>query len=141
MSEKNKKADEVWNRWIAEGEEAKKMAVEERTKNRLKVNDPNNKEAFLSWLRARVKHYGYEENNAPDYYSKALKSADPHDLPNSLWTEWTENLENLPNLKKVITNETLTTSNAFFYSIYLVWQSIILALMLLIRWLEHFLQK
>ena len=66
------------------------MAVKERTKNRLKVNDPNNKEAFLSWLRARVKHYGYEENNAPDYYSKALKSANPHDLPNSLWTEWYE---------------------------------------------------
>ena len=54
------------------------------------INSPEMKEAFLSWLRARVKHYGYEENNAPDYYSKALKSGDPHDLPNSLWTEWYE---------------------------------------------------
>ena len=46
------------------------------------------KEEFLSWLKSRAKHYGYEENYSPNYYSKALKSGAPHDLPNSLWTEW-----------------------------------------------------
>ena len=51
------------------------------------INSSKMKEEFLSWLKSRVKHYGYEENNAPDYYSKALKSGDSHDLPNSLWTE------------------------------------------------------
>ena len=57
------------------------------TRERKDINSPEMKEEFLSWLKSRVKHYGYEENNAPDYYSKALKSSDPHDLPNSLWTE------------------------------------------------------
>ena len=52
------------------------------------INSSKMKEEFLSWLKSRVKHYGYEENNAPDYYSKALKSGDFHDLLNSLWTEW-----------------------------------------------------
>ena len=52
------------------------------------INSSKIKEEFLSWLKSRVKHYGYEENIAPDYYSKALKSGDFHDLPNSLWTEW-----------------------------------------------------
>ena len=31
MSEKNKKAEEVFNRWIEEEKEAKKIAIEERT--------------------------------------------------------------------------------------------------------------
>ena len=43
--------------------------------------------------------------------------------------------------QKFIANETLTTTNAFFYSKYLVWQYITLALMPPIRWLGHFLQK
>ena len=54
MSEKNKKAEEVFNRWIEEEKEAKKIAIVERTKKRLKVNDPENKEAFLSWLKNRI---------------------------------------------------------------------------------------
>ena len=49
MSDKNKKAEEVFNRQIEEEKEAKKTAIEERTEKRLKVNDPANKEAFLSW--------------------------------------------------------------------------------------------
>ena len=57
-------------------------------RERKDINSPDIKEEFLSLLKSRVEQYGFEENNAPDYYSKALKSGDPHDLPNSLWTEW-----------------------------------------------------
>ena len=32
------------------------------------INSSKMKEEFLSWLKSRVKHYGYEENIAPDYY-------------------------------------------------------------------------
>ena len=58
------------------------------TRERKDINSPKMKEECLLWLKSRVKHYGCEENKAPDNYSKALKSGDPHDLPNSLWTEW-----------------------------------------------------
>ena len=36
------------------------------TRERKDINSPEMKEEFLSWLKSRVKHYGYEENNAPD---------------------------------------------------------------------------
>ena len=79
-NQKKLKADEVWNRWVEEEKEAKKMAIEERTKNRLKVNDPENKEAFLSWLKNRIESNGFTIENAPEYMGKAYKSSNPKDL-------------------------------------------------------------
>ena len=90
MSEKNKKVDEVWNRWVEEEKVAKKMALEERTKNRLKVNDPENKEAFLSWLKNRIESNGFTIENVPEYMGKAYKSGNPKDLNQLIWREWYE---------------------------------------------------
>ena len=77
MSEKNKKADEVFNRWIEEEKEAKKIAIEERTQRRLKVNDPENKEAFLSWLKDRIESNGFTIENVPEYMGKVYKCVNP----------------------------------------------------------------
>jgi len=52
------------------------------------INSPAMKKEFLAWLEARIEKYGYTTENAPDYYLKAYKSGDPHDLENSLWNEW-----------------------------------------------------
>ena len=90
MSEKNKKAEEVFNRWIEEEKEAKKIAIEERTEKRLKVNDPENKEAFLSWLKNRIESNGFTIENAPEYMGKANKSGNPQDLNRLIWMEWYE---------------------------------------------------
>ena len=90
MSEKNKKAEEVFNRWIEEEKEAKKIAIEERTEKRLKVNDPENKEAFLSWLQNRIESNGFTIENAPEYMGKAYKSGNPKDLNQLIWREWYE---------------------------------------------------
>ena len=57
-------------------------------KERIDINSPAMKEEFLKWLEARIKKYGYSTDDAPDYYLKAYKSGDPHDLESSLWTEW-----------------------------------------------------
>ena len=89
-NQKKLKADEVWNRWVEEEKEAKKMAIEERTKNRLKVNDPENKEAFLSWLKNRIESNGFTIENAPEYMGKAYKSGNPKDLNQLIWQEWYE---------------------------------------------------
>ena len=90
MSDKNKKAEEVFNRWIEEEKEAKKIAIEERTEKRLKVNDPENKEAFLSWLKIRIESNGFTIENAPEYMGKAYKSGNPKDLNQLIWQEWYE---------------------------------------------------
>lgn len=57
-------------------------------KKRVDINSPAMKEEFLKWLEARIKKYGYTTDNAPDYYLKAYKSGDPHDLETTLWSEW-----------------------------------------------------
>ena len=39
-------------------------------RERKDINSPEMKEEFLSWLKSRVKHYGYEENTRSSFYNR-----------------------------------------------------------------------
>ena len=82
MSEKNKKADEVWNRRIEEEKEAKKMALEERTKSSI----------FNNKSMEHINHKLYDQNFYNSQIDDSLKSA----------KEYVRYLSDLFNFKSVI---------------------------------------
>ena len=51
-------------------------------------NDPQHKEQFLTWLKARIEEGGDSIKKPPSELLAAYRSGNPKDLDASMWREW-----------------------------------------------------